>query len=94
MKLKYWVSTAVLYIALGFCFERPAHAYADPGTGLLAYQSLGAIITGTIFHFRQRIERVLKKRSDKQSEGDKKSLRNKLNDQNPVIAGDNDRQAV
>jgi hypothetical protein len=43
--------TAVL-IALIFV-ERPLHAYADPGSGLLAWQLLGAVIIGAAYQIRR-----------------------------------------
>lgn len=56
LKLKYCALTAALFIALTFCFERPAYAYVDPGSSLLLFQSLSAIVTGTIFYFRRKIK--------------------------------------
>ena len=55
-KLKYLAITAALFIALSFCFERPAYAYVDPGSSLLVFQSLSALVTGVIFYFRRRIK--------------------------------------
>ncbi len=44
---------------------RVAHAYVDPGTGLLVYQSMTAFVTGLMFYFRRRIKLLLfKNRSD------------------------------
>ena len=40
LKLKYLAVTSALFIALSFCFERPAHAYVDPGSSLLVFQSI------------------------------------------------------
>jgi hypothetical protein len=36
--------------------ERPARAYVDPGSGILACQAVGALFTGTIYYLRQRIK--------------------------------------
>ena len=63
LKLKYFAVTAALFIALGFCFERPAYAYVDPGSSLLIFQSLSAIITGTMFYFRRRLKALFTKSS-------------------------------
>ena len=57
-KLKYWSLTFLLFLALGLFFERPAHAYADPGSCLLLFQSLGAAATGALFYFRRRLKRL------------------------------------
>jgi FtsH-binding integral membrane protein len=34
---------------------RPAHAYADPGTGLMAIQILGSTLAGFLFLIRRRV---------------------------------------
>jgi len=41
-------------------FERPAHAYVDPGSGLLAYQTLTTLVAGTIFYFRQKLRNLFR----------------------------------
>jgi hypothetical protein len=56
LKLKYCALTAALFLGLAFCFERPAYAYVDPGSGLLVIQSLSAIVTGIVFYFRRRLK--------------------------------------
>ena len=63
LKLKYFAITAALFIALTFCFERPAYAYVDPGSSLLIFQSLSAVVTGTIFYFRRRIKALFTRSS-------------------------------
>ena len=40
--LRYFAITLMLLIALSFTFERQAHAYVDPGSGLLIFQGLSA----------------------------------------------------
>jgi hypothetical protein len=42
----------VLAVALVFA-ERPLHAYADPGSGLLMWQLLGAFFFGAMFQARR-----------------------------------------
>ena len=44
-------------IALVFV-ERPLHAYADPGSGLLAWQLLGAVVVGAMYQLRRVIRRI------------------------------------
>lgn len=56
IKLKYFALTVALFIALSFSFEQQAHAYVDPGSSLLLFQSLSAIVTGTVFYFRRRLK--------------------------------------
>jgi len=36
-------------------FERPAYAYADPGTGLLAVQAAGSALIATGWYLRRKI---------------------------------------
>ena len=36
-------------------FERPAYAYADPGTGLLAIQAFGSILVAAGWYLRRKI---------------------------------------
>ena len=56
LKLKYFAVTAALFIALSFAFERQAYAYIDPGSSLLLFQSLSALVTGALFYCRRRIK--------------------------------------
>ena len=68
LRLKYCALTVALFIALTFCFERPAYAYVDPGSSLLLFQSLSAIVTGTIFYFRRRLKALFTRSSTSQSD--------------------------
>jgi len=44
-----------------FCLlERPAYAYVDPGSGLIAFQAFSALIAGAIFAARKRIRNLLR----------------------------------
>jgi hypothetical protein len=47
----------LILIALGavLLFERPAYAYADPGTGLLAIQAAGSALVATGWYLRRKI---------------------------------------
>ena len=40
-------------------FERPAYAYADPGTGLLAVQAAGSALIATGWYLRRKIYALL-----------------------------------
>jgi len=55
-KLMYLVVTALLIVALGFTFEPRAYAYVDPGSGLLIFQGISAVISGTLIYFRRRLK--------------------------------------
>lgn len=63
LKLKYFALTAAFFIGLTFCFERRAYAYVDPGSSLLLFQSISAIVTGTIFYFRRRLKALFTRSS-------------------------------
>ena len=59
--LKYFAITLMLLIALTFTFERQAHAYVDPGSGLLIFQGISAAFSGALFYFRRRIKNLFVK---------------------------------
>jgi len=54
--------SACLILTVLCLLERPAYAYVDPGSGLLAFQSLTAFITGGLFYFRQRIKHLFRQK--------------------------------
>ena len=56
--LKYFAITLMLFAALSFTFERQAHAYVDPGSGLLIFQGISAVFSGALFYFRRRIKNL------------------------------------
>ena len=60
-KLKYFAITLMLLIALSFTFERQAHAYVDPGSGLLIFQGISAVFSGALFYFRRRLKNLFVK---------------------------------
>jgi hypothetical protein len=51
----------ILMILLGasLLFERPAYAYADPGTGLLAIQAVGSVLVATGWYLRRKLNSLL-----------------------------------
>jgi hypothetical protein len=49
----------LLQIAAVICaFERPAHAYVDPGSGYMLLQVIGSMFAGAIFFVRHRLRRL------------------------------------
>jgi hypothetical protein len=56
--LKYFAVTLMLLTALSFTFERQAHAYVDPGSGLLIFQGISAVFSGALFYFRRRLKNL------------------------------------
>jgi hypothetical protein len=61
LKLKYLLVTFALVIALSFPFQRTAYAYVDPGSSLLAFQSISAVVTGALFYFRSRLKSLFRR---------------------------------
>ena len=59
--LRYLAITVLLLIALSFTFERQAHAYVDPGSGLLIFQGISATFSGALFYFRRRLKNLFAK---------------------------------
>jgi hypothetical protein len=62
LRLARIVVSACLLLSVLCLLERPACAYVDPGSGLLAFQSLTAFITGGLFYFRQKIKRLFRQK--------------------------------
>jgi hypothetical protein len=62
-RLKYFALTIMLFVALSFAFEGQAHAYVDPGSGLLIFQGISAVFSGALFYFRRRIKNLFAKTS-------------------------------
>jgi len=67
LKFKRFAVTLMLFMALSFAFERQAHAYVDPGSGLLLFQGISAAISGALFYFRRRLKNLFV-RSETKSE--------------------------
>ncbi|WP_158942285.1 hypothetical protein [Granulicella sp. S190] len=64
-KLKLFSITVMLLVALSFTFERQAHAYVDPGSGLLLFQGISAAVSGALFYFRRRIKNLFSRSQSK-----------------------------
>jgi hypothetical protein len=54
-KLFQFFSVALILLGAAMLFERPAYAYADPGTGLLAVQAAGSALVATGWYLRRKI---------------------------------------
>lgn len=46
---------------------KPAYAYVDPGSGLLAMQMGGSMLAGALFVLRSRIRRILRLGSNEET---------------------------
>jgi len=55
----YCVAGVVQIAALLCAFEKPAYAYADPGSGYLLFQIVGSMLAGAVFFVRHRLRRIL-----------------------------------
>ena len=51
--------TVLQIAALMVAFERPAHAYVDPGSGFVFLQVAGSMFAGAMFYLRHRVKRLL-----------------------------------
>jgi O-antigen/teichoic acid export membrane protein len=70
-KLKSFVFLLVLVLGLSFSLEQQAHAYVDPGSGLIIFQSLGAIFTGGLFYFRRRLKLLFTREREKNPDAER-----------------------
>jgi hypothetical protein len=64
-RAKYFAVTVLLFVALSCMFERQAHAYVDPGSGLLVFQGVSAVVSGALFYFRRRLKSLFSRSSSK-----------------------------
>lgn len=55
MRLLRIVPLTLILLGAVLLFERPAYAYADPGTGLLAIQAAGSALMATGWYLRRKI---------------------------------------
>jgi hypothetical protein len=46
------------FIALAIAFQKPAYAYADPGSGLLFLQVAGSMAAGALFIVRSKLRKL------------------------------------
>ena len=56
------LSFCMLLVLLPFAFEQQAHAYADPGSGLLLFQAAASVITGVFYLCRKKLHTLLSRR--------------------------------
>jgi hypothetical protein len=57
------LSIILLVGGAAMLFERPAYAYADPGTGLLAIQAVGSALVATGWYLRRKIAALFQRGS-------------------------------
>lgn len=69
MKRNTFVAGVVAALLFVLATERPAHAYTDPGSGMLIWQGLVAAFLGASFYFRKYFYKFFgKKSSDDKAE--------------------------
>jgi hypothetical protein len=64
----YFLLTVLLLITLSFSFERQAYAYVDPGSSLLVFQGVSAVVSGALIYFRRRICSLFSKTPESKAE--------------------------
>lgn len=57
-KAVYYAVQAAWFFALLCSLARPAHAYVDPGSGLLLYQVGGSLFAGLLLLLRRRVRKL------------------------------------
>ncbi|MGA7858308.1 MAG: hypothetical protein WCA11_10305 [Terracidiphilus sp.] len=58
-KLLQVIPIVLFFAGATLLFERPAYAYADPGTGLLAIQAVGSALVASGWYLRKKIRALL-----------------------------------
>ena len=48
----------VQFVTLAIAFQKPAYAYADPGSGLLFLQVAGSMVAGALFIVRSKLRKL------------------------------------
>jgi hypothetical protein len=74
MKLLNFVPVVLILVGALLLFERPAYAYADPGTGLLAVQAAGSALVATGWYLRRKIYSLFRSGDAPMSEPDEQSV--------------------
>ncbi len=62
-KLLWLFPIALIFVGAAMFFERPAYAYADPGTGLLAIQAVGSALVAAGWYLRRKIYSIFHRES-------------------------------
>ncbi|MGA2906496.1 MAG: hypothetical protein ABSE36_02220 [Terracidiphilus sp.] len=74
VKLLQISSVALILLGAVLVFERPAYAYADPGTGLLAVQAAGSALVATGWYLRRKIYSLFRSVDAPRAESDEQSV--------------------
>jgi len=83
MKVFQILSVALILVGSLLIFERPAYAYADPGTGLLAVQAAGSALVATGWYLRRKIYSLFRSGDETQHEPNNQSVADGEDSPNP-----------
>ena len=73
MRLQRIFPLVLILVGAVLLFERPAYAYADPGTGLLAIQAAGSALMATGWYLRRKIYALFHRDAAAKNEPEKPS---------------------
>ena len=73
IKLLNVVPVVLILVGSVLLFERPAYAYADPGTGLLAVQAAGSALVATGWYLRRKIYSLFRSGDEIQHRADEQT---------------------
>jgi hypothetical protein len=74
---------ALMLLGAVLLFERPAYAYADPGTGLLAVQAAGSALVAAGWYLRRKIYTLFHRSAAKRQDGDAPEPANRADSAQP-----------
>jgi len=75
----------LMIVGIALVLERPAYAYADPGSGLLAIQAAGSALVATGWYLRRKLYALFHRGAAKQQPQDSSPL---LDGQDPPPASE------
>jgi hypothetical protein len=73
MKLLRIFPLFLIFVGAIILSERPAYAYADPGTGLLAIQAAGSALVATGWYLRRKIHSLFQSREQTEQNPEEQS---------------------
>jgi hypothetical protein len=64
----------LILLGVALLLERPAYAYADPGTGLLAIQAVGSALVAGGWYLRKKIAALFRRNTPPKPESEQPSI--------------------
>ena len=80
MRLLRIIPLFIILVGATLLFERPAYAYTDPGTGLLAIQAAGSALVATGWYLRRKLYSFLHRNGTATRKSDKLPVTAKCED--------------